>query len=317
MRETDQIDAPTRLAVLILTYRRVDDLLALLPVVKAQFSTLPDVLARIIVIDNDVDASARSAVEGGDHGPTVTYVHEPTPGIAAARRRALVEASDDTVAVFLDDDLIPEPRWLAALVDMWQASSATAVLGHVDYHLVGEVDPIVAAGGFYRRAVHPTGTSLPTAATGNLLLDVAQVRELGVTFSPALGLAGGEDTLFSSQLVAAGGRIVFCAESVVRGDLGPDRADLAGALRRTRAHGGILVRNRLLLAANGRQRFVVRARAIVGGATRWLVGTSLGLVGRLLRAPRTTARGLRLSHRGRGMLQAGGGRVVEEYSRAH
>lgn len=306
--------APVRLSVVLLTFRRVAALEALLPVVGALVRETVATECEILVIDNDPEASARKVVLTLEQ-PGVRYVHEPTPGIAAARKRGLSECDDRDVIVFLDDDLVPGPGWLPPLIAMWHQTRAAAVLGHVEYRLVGTVDPVVVAGGFYRRRTYPSGTRLSTAASGNLLLDVAQVRSLGVDFSPELGLTGGEDTLFSSQLSAAGGTIVYCAESVVVGELGPDRANRAAAATRFRAHAGVLVRNRLLLAPGGVSRASTRVRAVVGGLARRAVGAAYLLLGSRSGNTATTARGARLTARGQGMVEAGFGRLVEEYTR--
>lgn len=306
--------APTRLSIVVLTFRRVAALEALLPVVATSAREAAGIETEILVVDNDPRASARETVSALDQ-PGVRYVHEPVPGIAAARQRGLLESAERDVIVFLDDDLVPQPGWLPPLVDMWQQTGAAAVLGHVEYRLVGAIDPLVAAGGFYRRRTHPSGTELTTAASGNLLLDVAQVRSLGVDFSPELGLSGGEDTLFSSQLSAAGGTIVYCAESVVVGELGPDRANRADTEARLRAHAGILVRNRLVLASGRAARAAIRIRAVVGGLARRAVGTAWLVLGSRSDDIATTARGVRLSARGRGMVEAGFGRLLEEYTR--
>jgi cellulose synthase/poly-beta-1,6-N-acetylglucosamine synthase-like glycosyltransferase len=46
--------------------------------------------------------------------PFVRYVLEPQPGLDIARNRALREATEDIVA-FVDDDAMPDPRWLESL----------------------------------------------------------------------------------------------------------------------------------------------------------------------------------------------------------
>ncbi|RZI88301.1 MAG: glycosyltransferase, partial [Microbacterium sp.] len=71
--------------------------------------------ATLLVVDNDPDASARDLVEGLG----VRYVHEPRPGIAAVRNRAIVEAGDATAVVFIDDDEVPEPGWLKELTEQY------------------------------------------------------------------------------------------------------------------------------------------------------------------------------------------------------
>ena len=61
-----------------------------------------------------------------------------------------------------------------------------------------------------------TGTRLEVAATNNLLLDLRAVRAAGLRFDVDLGTQGGEDTLFTRQLVASGGLLTWCAEAALR-----------------------------------------------------------------------------------------------------
>ena len=47
------------------------------------------------------------------------------------------------------------------------------------------------------------------------MLDLNQVRAFGVEFDPIFGLSGGSDTLFTRQLVAAGGELIWCDSAPV------------------------------------------------------------------------------------------------------
>nr|WP_284288167.1 glycosyltransferase family A protein [Angustibacter aerolatus] len=78
--------------IAVLTYRRPDDLAQVLPALVVQAAaTAPR--ARVLVVDNDPDAGAREAV-AAFAADGVEYAHEPQPGIAAARNRALDAAGD-------------------------------------------------------------------------------------------------------------------------------------------------------------------------------------------------------------------------------
>jgi glycosyltransferase involved in cell wall biosynthesis len=302
------------LTVAVLTYLRPELLEGLLPVVRDRAREVTDIDVEILVVDNDPAGSAGPVARRLSSGD-LRYVNETTPGIAAARKRALAETVGSDLVLFLDDDVVPSPGWLPPLVRLWRQTGATAVLGHVDYVFDPGADPWVVQGGFFRRTTHPTGTIMPTAATGNLLLDRAQVARLGVDFDPRLGMSGGEDTLFSFQLADAGGTIVYCRESVVVGALPLARTDRVAARTRARAHGGIAVRVRLARAHGRRARVLVRCRAVLGGAARAVAGSAQIAVGLLTSDVRRRARGSRLRARGLGMAGAGLGRHIEEYVR--
>ena len=76
-------------------------------------------------------------------------------------------------------------------------------------------DPWILAGRYFDRDPIATGTRVPAAGTGNLMLDLRQVRAFGVEFDPVFGLSGGSDTLFTRQLVAAGGQLIWCDSAPV------------------------------------------------------------------------------------------------------
>jgi glycosyltransferase involved in cell wall biosynthesis len=74
-----------RLVVAVLTYRRPGELAEVLPLLAAQAGS-SRARADVLVVDNDPDAGAADLVRAVGL-PGVRYVHEPEPGIAAARNR--------------------------------------------------------------------------------------------------------------------------------------------------------------------------------------------------------------------------------------
>lgn len=312
-----------RLAVGILTFRRPEQLRASLAAVRARTrDALGHVDARIVVVDNDPDASARSVVVAMRDDPDAThpipidYAHEPRPGIAAARNRALDEAGDAHLLAFIDDDEIPQPGWLTSLVEVWRSTGADAVMGRVVAQLPPGTEPWVASSAFFQRATHTTGTLLEVAATGNLLLDLTTIRRMGLRFDESLGLAGGEDTVFTSMLTQRGGTIVWCQESVTIDPVVPERATREWVLQRAFAHGNRLQQTRLRLAATPGERAVLRLRGIAGGLAR--IGLAAGQLvwGASMGDARRRHRSEIQLRRGWGVLVGGLGHQHEEYRRA-
>lgn len=308
-----------RLSVAILTYRRPVDLAAALPLIIEQAMQLNatsavNISADVLVIDNDPALSAKPVVDALDSG-LVRYVSEPVPGISAARNRALDESLNRDVLVYIDDDERPQPAWLESLVNTWTETMAAGVMGRVVSEFDGELDSWVAAGSFFTRRSMTTGTPIKVAAAGNLLLDLGQVREFGVRFHEDFGLSGGEDTLFSRQLVAAGGSIVWCEESVATDQVPAARATRAWVLRRAWSHGNSASLVELHLSTGSVDRLILRTLLIgrggirvAGGAMRWVFGV-------VTRRDRHEARGLRTAFRGAGILAGALGIVYREYAR--
>lgn len=305
-------DAPLRVVIAVLTYRRPGDLVEALPALVAQATTI-DPPAEILVVDNDPDASAEEAVRTSG-SPLVRYAHEPVPGIAAARNRALAE-SDHDVLIFIDDDERPSPTWLVSLLDVYRESRPAAVAGRVISEFAEEPDPWIVAGRFFERLRHPTGSAVPAAATNNLLLDLAQVRAHGLTFDQRFGLSGGSDNLFTRKLVRLGGRILWCEEAYVVDVVPPSRLTRSWVLRRAYRTGNTEARVSVDLAESRVERTVARlsetARGVVriaGGGGRWAVGAVTRTVGDRARGRRTIARGA-------GMVAGAWGLIYSEYAR--
>ncbi|WP_245542899.1 glycosyltransferase family 2 protein [Ruania albidiflava] len=300
------------------TFQRAERLSALLRALPGRVDECvaehPNVRVDVLVVDNDPAGSARGAVREVD-GVLVRYVVEPTPGIAAARNRLLDSSSDSDLLVFIDDDEIPRPGWLSALVRVWRQHRAAAVMGRVISVFDDDVDPWLLASGTFRRPQRPTGTLLTAAATGNLLLDLEQVRAFGVRFDETMGLGGGEDTLFSRQLIERGGRIVWCNESETEDYVATDRLDRVWAKRRAFSSANATTRVELKLVASAGARVKLRVWFALGGVSRIVVGRLRWLLGKITSNLDHDARGARLVHRGRGMAAGAFGYRYDEYRR--
>jgi glycosyl transferase family 2 len=243
--------------VAVLTYRRTELLPALLDELVAQAGTVVPP-AEVVVVDNDPAASAAEVVGAWvDRG--VRHVHEPRQGISAARNRALAEAAAADVLVFIDDDELPCPGWLALLVGSWRTWGCAAVAGPVSARLRAPASAWVLGTGVFDRRREATGALLRGAGAGNLLLDVRRVRELGLTFDERLGLTGGEDTLFTHQLVHRGGELRWCDEAEAVESVPADRLTREWVLRRCFRSAGSWSRAEVSLAAGATGRLRTRA----------------------------------------------------------
>jgi succinoglycan biosynthesis protein ExoM len=268
----------------------------------------------VLVIDNDPAGSARPALGTDDFA---RYVVEPHPGIAAARNRALDEAGTDLL-VFIDDDELPEPGWLDALLDARARFAADGVAGSVVTRFDDEIDPWILAGGFLDRSFRdhiPTGGELSGAATNNLLLDLRTVRRLGVRFDESFGVTGGEDTMFTSLFVRRGAKLVWCPESVVVDLLSPDRHNRRWMLRRSFGFGMNEARIAVSLETSSWSRLLRRVALCIGGSARLALGVSWHLYGRLSGNLTRRVTGLRWCARGLGRILGSTGFTHQVYGR--
>ncbi|ARC57715.1 Putative mycofactocin biosynthesis glycosyltransferase MftF [Frondihabitans sp. 762G35] len=309
----------TTLTIAVLTFRRKDDLEAILPLLVEQAAAVAgDVATRVLVVDNDPDASARETVEraaAASEDVEIDYAHEPEPGISAARNRALDESATEDLLVFIDDDERPSARWLSLLVGLQHRERAAAVVGPVVSEYQVAPDAWIEAGRFFVRRQLPTGTAIDVGATNNLLLDLRFVRSAGLRFDVSLGSFGGEDTLFTRQIVRAGGRMLWHADAVVTDVVPAARVTRRWVVQRAFSSGNGWAMTSLILhgRAAGRLRLRLRlsgegALRLAGGAARLVAGTALRRIGQRARGVRTLARGA-------GLLTGAWGYRYQEYRR--
>ncbi|WP_454301209.1 glycosyltransferase family 2 protein [Salana multivorans] len=301
--------------VAILTYQRPAMLRTALEAVSEQASALSCPI-ELLVVDNDPRATAEDVVVSLEADVPVRYVCEPTPGIAAARNAALVAARDSRLLVFVDDDEVPEPEWLARLLGHWEQTRCAAVAGPVLSRLPDPVpDPWVVASGIFDRARFPTGSRRPGAGAGNLLLDLQFVRRHQLAFDARLGLQGGEDTLLTHEIVARGGFIEWCDEAVATELVPPERVTRSWMRRRAFRSGSSWARATIAVAPGRGQR--LRARVTVAGRSiALLLLNAAGAAVAVLRRDRDqSARRMRAVYAQAGAGSGLTGRQVSDYRR--
>jgi len=292
--------------VAVLTYRRPVDLFELLGVLVDQAAQAH---ADVLVVDNDPDGGAQAVVdrfvEGADARVSLTYVQEPRPGIAAARNRALAEASHRDLLVFLDDDERPVDRWLELMLGAFVRHGCAAVVGPVVSTFAHPLSRWVSAGRFFDRRRLATGTEVKVAATNNLLLDLRQIRRLGLTFDERFGLSGGSDTLFTRELHQRGGVLIWCDEALVVDVVPAARLSARWVLLRAFRSGNGWTRTSLALAHSRRRRNLVRLRLTGAGGFRLVAGAARAALGLAARNVGHQARGCRTMARGAGTRRVG------------
>jgi len=307
--------APLSVTVAILTFRRPADLDEALPRLVEQVRGAEG--ATLLVVDNDTVPSAQGVVDRHRAAAPglVRYVHEPRPGIAAARNAALDAAGTDLV-VFVDDDERPSARWLVTLLEAFERFGGAGVVGPVVSELDGELDPWIVAGRFFERLRHPTGTRVTVAATNNLLLDLRLVDAWGARFDEEFGLSGGSDTVLTLTLAKHGGVLTWCDEAVVIDVVPRARATRGWVLRRAFRTGNSRSRAAVHVADGPFRAAAERLGWFVRGSVRCVAGSLRAGAGWLVRRPDHAARGTRTLVRGAGMVLGAVGVIYREYRRA-
>lgn len=233
-----------RVALCAATYRRPEGLGRLLDAIaRLRTDDIEELDLAVVIVDNSPEAEARAQVTAfGTASPwPLHYLSEPRRGITFARNAALEKAAalDSDFVAFIDDDEVPAPNWLVALLAAQRRSGATAVLGAVEPVFPPDTPQWLIAGRFFETHAFSDGAELQDAHTANVLIDLRRLRALGLGFDHRYALTGGEDTMLFRDLLDAGGRIVYAADAVVYETVPPSRTKLGWLLRRWYRTGNI------------------------------------------------------------------------------
>jgi hypothetical protein len=208
---------------------------------------------RFILVENEGEAKLSHLVETFRarlrQGEEVVHAAEARLGIPFARNRVLdlaLEAGADHLT-FLDDDVRPDPRWLAELLGeagrrrldlaggpiRLRAPAAGAgfaqrmVWRGVDFRM-RRVERVAA----WRQAA---GTDAEvTIITSNWIARLDFFRRHGIRFDAALGFSGGSDTRLHRRVTAAGGRTGWVSSAIASETWPADRLTLGYLFRRGR-----------------------------------------------------------------------------------
>jgi glycosyl transferase family 2 len=198
--------------------------------------------AFIQIVDNAPGGEARGVYElhRSSLPMDVRFVEEHRQGISFARNRAIAEAlrSNADFVAFIDDDDVPDPKWLRSLVQVQRETDAQMIFGLWEPPPRAFLPDWAAEVAPYQqpRVDQLNRFGLPIwAGTRNVLLrrDLLEtmIAQEGQVFDPDFGLTGGGDVDFFVRALKRGARYAVAAESIVQVGWDPDRMTLRGMLR--------------------------------------------------------------------------------------
>jgi glycosyltransferase involved in cell wall biosynthesis len=305
------------ISICVATYRRPEGLKRLLGGLNSLQFDAPEPEVALVVVDNDTAGSADAvcAVARPTFRWPIECVVEARRGIAHARNRALSRLAPGTAWVaFIDDDEVPDPRWLAELLATQRATGADVVAGPVVPFFPDPVEPWIESGGFFQPRRFEDGAAIPHAFTGNVLIRASLLEDprLRPAFADRYALVGGEDRQFFERVRHAGYRQHWAARAVATEWVPSSRTNARWLIRRQFRVGNALafIEGETLSGAGSRLRRFARALVELLRATASLPKARLG-------GPVAWLRGRQRMAASLGMFWGLLGRASEEYRDVH
>lgn len=210
-------DPPARpsVSIIVCTRNRAESLRKTLESIR-EVDTAPFAAVELIVVDNgSTDDTHQAVADMRSERLPLRYLEERQPGKSRALNLGIAHATGDLL-VFTDDDVRVDANWLCNLAKPIVLREADAVQGAIKLseclcrpwmggRVLASLAHHVPESG---RRVWLIGANF--AISRDVLKDVPG-------FDPSIGppISGGEDTLFSEQVEAAGFRIVAAPHAVV------------------------------------------------------------------------------------------------------
>ncbi|HEY6759192.1 MAG TPA: glycosyltransferase family 2 protein [Baekduia sp.] len=283
--------------IAVVTRQRPLELRRLLVALEELYGSREDV--RLLVVENEAQTSVTGII--AEAAPTLsrrtTHALEATPGYSAVRNAALRRMGDADALVFIDDDEVPEPGWLDALVEAQRQLGADVVAGPVVPVLPEDAGADVVASGVFA-ADQPDlaeGVEMRWCASNNTLVTARAVRLVPEGFDPRFNRSGGEDSHFFSLVTVRGGTIRWTRAATVREFITSDRLSARWVWRRAWRSGRTRAEVELTHFPSAMSVATRAAKAsgqVVIGSVRFAVGKVIRERGQALRGVQLAATGL-------------------------
>lgn len=225
--------ADVTFSVVICTYNRQDLLADVIASLRAQ--TYPSDRYEILVVDNASTDGTRAEVERLQKldGHPVRYIDESRPGQSYARNTGAERAEGDIV-VYIDDDAIATPGWLATLAQAFEQDPGIACAGGRIVVAWESEEPdwfLPRFEGFFggtRRLGEVARDLTPKESLigMNLAVRISCFHKVGgfaTELGPGTPIGFGDDDEFCSRVHMAGHRLAYVPDALVYHRIFPER----------------------------------------------------------------------------------------------
>jgi succinoglycan biosynthesis protein ExoM len=207
------------------------------------------ILIEIIVVDNDVNETARDICRTYSDTDSIKlyYFTQPVKNISLTRNKAVQNAKGEFI-FFIDDDTYAIDSWVTNLLKCLAEYKADAVFGAVVPYYENGVPDWVQKSNYFEKSILKTGSEPELVYTTNCVIKSELIKPLEEPFNPKCGLTGGEDGLFFGGLQKNGARFIFCSEAVVNDFVPVERGTLNYLFRRAFRRGITYSRHGIILS---------------------------------------------------------------------
>jgi succinoglycan biosynthesis protein ExoM len=201
-------------SVCIATFKRPELLKKLIQSLFEQ-KGIDDIKLEIIIVDNDIEKSAKKIVaEFSDTSSiTISYYEQPIQNISLTRNMSLDKSSGKYITI-LDDDETTDNYWIRNLIDTLNKYSADVVFGYVIPVFPPGTPTWMQQRELYFMPMNKTGDLPIHYYTTNCIIKADKLNKLNLKFDPAYGLTGGSDRVFFDLLSQYKFKFVVCKEAV-------------------------------------------------------------------------------------------------------
>lgn len=226
-KKTNQQNEQIVCSVCIATFKRPKLLKKLIRSLFEQ-KEIDDIKLEIIIIDNDIEKSAKEIVDefSARTSIAISYYEQPVQNISLTRNKALDKSSGHYIAI-IDDDETADEFWIRNLIDALVRYNADAVFGYVIPIFPLNIPDWLQQREIYFLPMGKTGDFPLGFYTTNCIIRANHIRENNLRFDPEYGLTGGEDRVFFDMLLYEHNfKFVVCREALTYEIIPTHRAKL-------------------------------------------------------------------------------------------